>query len=83
MLFRSSFLQMTQAELCEITGMSIKNIQKIEKGFGEISSFQATKNILQKSYEERGIIFKLTDKGFPYIEYDPDTDIIGYLKNKK
>ena len=77
------FLQMKQSELANITGISKENIQRIEKGFGEIKSFEATKNILKKSYEERGIVFKLTDKGFPYIEYDPDKDVIGYLKEEK
>ena len=77
-----NYLQMKQSELSQITGISVENIQRLEKGFGEIKSYQVTKNSLYNSLTERGIIFAMSNKNIPYIMYDPDQDVLGYLKKK-
>lgn len=78
-----TYLAMHQEELADLADIGTTTLIGIEKGSGEITSRKLTEKSIRAVFEERGIVFKTTDKGFPYIEYDPDKDIIGYLKNKK
>ena len=78
-----AYLQIKQSTFAKIVGVSDTTIQKIESGYGIITCKSSTADSIRSAFEERGIVFKLTDKGFPYIEYDPDKDVIGYLKDKK
>lgn len=76
------YLQIRFSKLSSITGLSESSLKVIEKGYGEIiNSKIKTITTLRKTFEERGIVFLISDEGTPFIKYDPKKDIVGHLKN--
>ena len=76
------YLQISLKELAVITDISYPSLKIIEKGFGEITHARVkTMVTLRKTFEERGIVFLISDEGIPFIKYNPKKDIVGHLKN--